>query len=447
MCRIPLSGQRRSATFGFLGLAAAGVYWAYFSAGIPVIWGPSAKAADVAAGKELFEHEWTANDPLAHGDGLGPVFNARSCVACHNQGGVGGGGDLAHNAVSFEIGPRPSDPTFRSGTVHAFSVDPAHKESMAVLKKVYPTINGRTTGNPQCPTVIPDYDPVRTQPLQATALFGAGWVDLISDKAITHNRRARQTRGAVRELGMEFENVPVGRVRTLDDGRVGKFGWKAQFASLDEFVAAACANELGLGTPTMEQARPLAAPNRISVPDLDATQFRQLVSFVKMLPKPVETEPTSPADRAAAARGKELFSSVGCAACHVPDLGGVKGVYSDFLLYTLDDPAPPGSSGGSSYVVDPPVQLNLPPRPDADPKPEEWKTPALWGVADSAPYWHDGSADTLPAAILRHRGDGKGVTAKYQQLSTSDQAAVVAFLKTLKAPPDAAKPPPPPVKR
>jgi CxxC motif-containing protein (DUF1111 family) len=176
---------------------------------------------------------------------------------------------------------------------------------------------------------------------------------------------------------------------------------------------------------------------------LDATQFRQLVAFVKTLPRPVEVEPSAPADRAAAARGKELFASIGCAACHVPDLGGVKGVYGDFLLYTMDDPAPAGGGSGSgrSYVVDPPVQWNLPTRADADPKPEEWKTPALWGVADSAPYWHDGSAPTLSAAILRHRGDAKGVTGKFQHLASSDQNAVVAFLKTLKAPPDAAKPP------
>ena len=40
----------------------------------------------------MFEREWQPNDPLAHGDGLGPVFNAKSCAACHFQGGVGGGG-------------------------------------------------------------------------------------------------------------------------------------------------------------------------------------------------------------------------------------------------------------------------------------------------------------------------------------------------------------------
>ena len=46
-----------------------------------------------ASGREIFLREWIPNDPRSHGgDGLGPVFNESSCVSCHNQGGVGGGG-------------------------------------------------------------------------------------------------------------------------------------------------------------------------------------------------------------------------------------------------------------------------------------------------------------------------------------------------------------------
>ncbi len=153
------------------------------------------------------------------------------------------------------------------------------------------------------------------------------------------------------------------------------------------------------------------------------------MAFVKTLPKPVMVD-----GDATAVRGKELFASVGCAVCHVPDMGGVKGIYSDFLLYTLEDPPPPGGGG---YGPTPPPQLQLAPRPDDEPRPEEWKTPPLWGVADSAPYLHDGSAATLRDAILRHRGDAKSVTEKYLALAASDQTAVVSFLGTLKAPPDA----------
>jgi CxxC motif-containing protein (DUF1111 family) len=418
-----------------LAVGAAVVYWTFFSDGLPIIWGPSARASEVAEGRELFEHEWAPNDPLAHGDGLGPVFNARSCATCHFQGGLGGGGGLEHNAMSFEVLPRPNDPTFINGTVHNFSTSPEHQESVGALRRMYPIIKGRTVqvGPTGCTTsrTIPDFDPVRTQSVQTTALFGAGWVDLISDRAILRNARTRGISFAAKELSFDFNGVPVGRVRHVKGG-VGKFGWKAQFATLEEFVAAACANELGLGTPMTEQAKPLALGQQSVEPDLTQKQFRALVAFVKTLPKPVESAGALGADH-----GKELFRTVGCAVCHVPDLGGVKGIYTDFLLYSLEDPPPPGASGGGEYDTGPSPLLGLPQRPDDDPKPNEWKTPALWGVADSAPYMHDGSARTLRDAILKHGGDARSVREKYKSLSAEDQSALLAFLETLKAPPDA----------
>src|SRR5438874_9411002 len=137
------TGQRRVFGLGLLGVALVALYWGFFSDGLPIIWGPSASAAEVAAGRELFEHEWEPNDPLAHGDGLGPVFNARSCAACHFQGGLGGGGGLEHNVLAFEVGPRPDDPTFRTGTVHNSSVEPALRETEQSLRALFPVVPGR----------------------------------------------------------------------------------------------------------------------------------------------------------------------------------------------------------------------------------------------------------------------------------------------------------------
>src|SRR5947207_1264795 len=128
--------------------------------------------------------------------------------------------------------------------------------------------------------------------------------------------------GMVKEMKMDFEAIPAGRARKLPDGRIGKFGWKAQFATLEEFVAAACSNELGLGTPYSEQARPFHKADAAKAdPDLDRGQFKALVAFVDTLPKPVEVLPDDPAGRAAAMHGKEVFAKVGCAVCHTPDLG------------------------------------------------------------------------------------------------------------------------------
>ena len=58
----------------------------------------SRKVAKAISGREIFLREWLPNDPRSHGgDGLGPVFNETSCVACHNQGGVGGSGSEGKN--------------------------------------------------------------------------------------------------------------------------------------------------------------------------------------------------------------------------------------------------------------------------------------------------------------------------------------------------------------
>src|SRR5262249_1666489 len=192
MRRLSLHRQRQIFIWGFFVLLSGGG-WGVGSRGLRVIWGPSAGASDIAGGRELFEHEWAPNDPLAHGDGLGPVYNARSCATCHFQGGLGGGGEVAHNATSYEVHSRPGDDEFHTGTLHAFSVTPAHRESMAVLKGVSPTIPGPTIRDPNCPSMtFPDFDPVRTEKVQPTALYGSGWIDLMSDKAIRHNQRSRQ---------------------------------------------------------------------------------------------------------------------------------------------------------------------------------------------------------------------------------------------------------------
>ena len=102
------------------------------------------------------------------------------------------------------------------------------------------------------------------------------------------------------------------------------------------------------------------------------------------------------------------------------------------MLHRLDDRAL-GSGGGYGQ----PREMPPMPLPEEHPLPEEWRTPALWGVADSAPYFHDGQSMTLESALLRHRGDAEDVTEDYRSLHDRDQQALLAFLRTLKAPKDA----------
>src|SRR5207247_1863469 len=113
-----------------------------------------------------------------------------------------------------------------------------------------------------------------------------------------------------------------------------RFGWKAQTASMSDFVRAACANELGLGNPGQAQPKPLS--NQSYQPpglDLTAEQCDQITAFVASLSRPVEKTPQDPKEKENVVAGKKIFNSIGCASCHTPDLGGVSGLYSDLLLH------------------------------------------------------------------------------------------------------------------
>jgi len=169
-------------------------------------------------------------------------------VACHSQAGSGGGGDLAHNIRNFEVLPSRRDTRLVTGTVHFFATDAGHRRRASICSGGrFPVVKGQTIPPPQpaeghCgysgPTVTPDFNPIRTQDIQPTALFGAGWIDRISPRAITHSLLSQSLATAAKEFQLDFGSVPAGRVRVLADGRIGKFGWKAQFATLEEFVAA-----------------------------------------------------------------------------------------------------------------------------------------------------------------------------------------------------------------
>ncbi len=410
-------------------LVCGGGWW--LSPGLPVWWGPSARPEEKAAGRVLFIHEWQPRDPLAKGDGLGPVFNDRSCVACHFQGGVGGGGDNMHNVLAFEALPTRDRPELASGLVHKYAVLDPLREDVGQLRQLFPIVPGGLRSVSGCQIVVRDFDPVRTESVNTTALFGAGWIDRIDGKAIVYDYRNRSLATVGKELLGDFRSMPPGRPRVLPDGRLGKFGWKGQFATLEEFVAAACANEIGLGNPQMAQAKPRSDWTYLNDErDLDDGQFRSLVAYVSTLARPEVVWPDEPEARQRAGRGQDLFGSIGCASCHTPEIGGVSGVYSDFLLHRLEDPKVSESKYGSQEIPGVPL-------PEAFPEPAEWKTPPLWGVAASAPYLHDGSATTLEDAILRHKGDATVVTQGYRELPDADRAALLCFLATLQPPREA----------
>jgi CxxC motif-containing protein (DUF1111 family) len=407
--------------------------------------GPNVQVVDIGmaqAGEVLFKRDWQAKDPnCPDGDGLGPVFNARSCVACHNQGGPGGGGGLQHNVTMFVVrsvpvlaGKPANDAALpsRQGVVHAHHVGgeklretlkDVHPDLPAVSQPTLDLLVNLSGKNNNCLRFPQGVD---ISQRNTPALFGAKLIDEIPDRVIVAAAKAQQVRWGMSPP--QDENFPVGRALHLAKGRVGKFGWKAQIASLSDFVQAACANELGLGNPGAAQPTPIygSAPATSSGIDLTARQCDELTAFCASLPRPMERLPKGMTKDDATA-GRRLFDKVGCADCHTPKLGHVEGIYSDLLLHRM------GSQlvGGGSY--------GDPPLPVADSKdegiaPSEWRTPPLWGVADSAPYLHDGRAPTLDDAIRQHGGQGARAMHEYVRLSQAEQTQLIGFLKTLRAP-------------
>jgi CxxC motif-containing protein (DUF1111 family) len=396
---------------------------------------PEADARDLRAGDMLFSHEWQPNDPLcAGGDGVGPVYNAASCAACHRQGGVGGGGGLEHNVTTFIVRPLGNQGKKREGVVHSRAVDDTYLETLDLLDPNLPHISQPSLAQlvrmstPQGCQPIHMPASVRLAQRNTPALFGVGLIDSIPDRVILANMRLQRLRRGM--APGDTEHLPVGRAGRLSDGRVGRFGWKAQAANLSDFVQAACANELGLSNPGHAQPQPLGKPDYKSVGlDLTQKQCDQMTAFIGALPQPEERMPADSVERAHAENGKALFKKTGCADCHTPSLGSVSGIYSDLLLHRMGQDL---ESGGSSYGEEAPPPEK---KPGGDtPLPEEWRTPPLWGVADSAPYLHDGRAATLEDAIKLHGGQGTGSAASFARLSTREQTQLVSFLKTLKAP-------------
>jgi CxxC motif-containing protein (DUF1111 family) len=401
------------------------------------------------AGEELFNHQWTKNDPLTvSGNGPGPVANANSCVFCHEQGRVGGGGDLPQNVTTFAVRSGPNMENTREGVVHKLGGEmlshvhpglpaiPASKLSLDELPRTAPTValTGMTAPAGAQPVKLMFLPRgVRISQLNTPALFGTKQIDDLPESAILANAKAQRIRYAMAPPG--GTEYPVGRATRTASGKLGKFGWKAQTATLGAFVRAACANELGLGNPAQAQPTPLFDPSYTPTGlDLTDQQCDQLTAYVASLGQPVEKVPDTAAGIEQAERGKKLFSSVGCAECHVADVGNVKGIYSDLLLHHMGADL----EGGGSYYDHPLPPIPGPPDDDPDPegpaKSAEWRTPPLWGVADSAPYMHDGRAPTLEDAVATHQGQGAASATRFSKLSQVERNQVVAFLKTLRAP-------------
>ncbi len=478
---------------GILTLVGLATMWLSKYAGASS--GPEKEVNDLAAGKELFTREWLPGDKRSHaGDGLGPVFNARSCAACHSQGGVGGSGSRKFNATVVSAFVDLSQP-FRAMTGIAVEDVPnpkvPHKQpDRDKLAEIHPALKTvgffslhRSSTDPMFETWKSKTFESRTMVGSAVkigdvnialipserntpALFGAGVVEQISDRVLEQvaseqeklsvgwaNRKETLDHVSVnpRNSRSPDENpLPIsGRVSRLKDGKIGRFGWKANVASLREFTLQACSNEMGLEVPGFPRAAPpwikdYKAPGI----DMTAEQCDRLIQFVSSLPRPVVRAPETPQHGVEIVAGRKLFGNLGCASCHQPKLGDVDGIYSDLLLHDMGQSlSGTGFYNSNVQIVksegktDPlPVNGNFPeiktkaPPPKFGAGPREWRTPPLWGLRDSAPYLHDGRADTIANAIEMHGGEGLIAARAFEKLTPRERLQLELFLQSLAAP-------------
>ncbi len=422
---------------------------------------------EIDTGRELFERVWVKDDPRGHGgDGLGPVFNGQSCVACHNQGGSGGAGGIERNIeianlagnrnestgfsyprnlwfsysfsmdfgagrIEYRMGGQPNAQPRRQTHVDSqdkAAIHPGFRAARSVVlhrsgtDSAYEAWRGSVPGR---------HGPISVQTSERNPppLFGAGLIDALSDEVIeAAAKRKAPGSSSVR-----------GRVRRLQDGRIGRFGWKAQTATLEEFVLSAAAGEIGLEVPGRRQAADPRNPG-LGAPglDMDAAECKALVSYVRSLRVPVALKPVDDKHAAQFKSGEETFKSIGCTNCHLAKLGDVTGIYSDLLLHDMGSRL----ADADAYTV----FVSGPPNADigdvlGDPRTgstsasaREWRTPPLWGLRDSSPYLHDGRAANIDQAVALHGGQGAASAKRYAELSSRRKQNLEAFLMSLSAP-------------
>jgi CxxC motif-containing protein (DUF1111 family) len=331
--------------------------------------------------------------PFTQETGLGPLFNSNSCAACHDDPTLGGYGDSSEvHVAAYHPGQRCNTLDRNGGPVvqqHATAL----LEALGILKE--PTPAGATD------------TATRTTPL----IFGLGLLDAVSDRTIRELARIRYPDGV------------HGRPANLPSGRVGRFGRKASVASLAEFNAGAFFNEMGVtnrlnpkeGTVAGTPFAPGVDPAR--EPELDAASLAAADAFVRFL-SPVAPIAATPESRL----GEQLFAQIRCTSCHIPVLrtgysthralsGRRIRAYTDLLLHDMG----PDEADICNGVA----------------RPQEFRTQPLMGMQFLDMFMHDGLAETIPEAIQRHGGEGSAARERFFALSSSDQAALVAFVSGL----------------
>lgn len=411
----------------------------------PVATLDAAQAKQFRLGTEHLDARWV-NYWFEKGEwGSGPTFNADACGACHVRNGRGApvaAGEGAHSLVvrlslpgADARGaplphPRYGDQLQTRGVQGVVpaegSVDLAWEEAGVVrfedgesvpLRRPVVSFRGLAFGALE-PAVL-------TSPRVAPPLVGLGLLEAVPEEdilALAGNPPDPALRGRPNRV-WDYAARAAG---------LGRFGLKANVASLRQQVAAAFHGDIGVSSDYFpEQNCPAVQTDCRAFmpagrPELGQVRWAAVEFHLRAAAVPARRDVDDPVTR----RGEALFAQARCSGCHVPELrtGVVPGLpalsnqrirpYTDLLLHDLGE----GLADG---------------RPDFAATGREWRTPPLWGIGltavvnGQATYLHDGRARTLAEAILWHGGQAQPSRDAFVAMDRSEREALLRFLGSL----------------
>lgn len=370
------------------------------------------------AGTTFAEDQATFEEEDGIDNGLGPVYNARGCVDCHQNPVTGGSSQVTELRVGHTSGGAFVNPTIvinnGANTIPSRSL-----------------INDRATCA-QAQERVPGSETIRA-PRASLNTLGDGFVEAIDSNTLLAIANSQPNKSGGRIAG-QFIQVPL--LEAAGQIRGGRFGWKNQQASLLSFSADAYLNEQGvtsrlLPTDVTTVCDNVPDPEDHTDPNTHLADIDHFATFMRGTNAP-------PVDSvalgtASAQNGQQLFNAIGCSICHVTSIttappgtvinGGAFTVpaalgskvihpYSDFLLHNVGT--------GDGIVQNGPSNTA-----------NKMRTPPLWGMRTKPRLMHDLQSYTRNDAILRHGGEATFVINNYQGLSTSQKNDLINFLNSL----------------
>ncbi|MGD8350715.1 MAG: di-heme oxidoredictase family protein [Gammaproteobacteria bacterium] len=374
-------------------------------------------------GRSFFAATWVeAPASTTARDGLGPLFNASSCTACHRRNGGGNRVD-ATKPVDRSIVLRLDDDARYGGQVATRAIPGVPREAAVSVRPA--RVEFAYADGTRQQLIAPEFvledlryglpaEPGKVHPRRAPALTGLGLVERIPATSILAHADPDDLDGD----GISGRpNIVWSREHR--DWRLGRFGWKAGVAGLLDQVSRALIEDMGLTSAwyPRENCSPVqsqcARAFSSSEPDIGAERVAAIVYYLKSLRTPRPPPPSA---------GAELFARIGCANCHRSGyrVGEEPAVdpYSDFLLHDMGEALADGSRVH-------------------DAGPREWRTAPLWGIGlarrlnPEAGFLHDGRAATPEQAVLWHAGEARAARVEFSSLNAAQRAAILQFLDSL----------------